>query len=216
MKTRTTLILSSILILAALLAGALLWSRLPEQIPSHWNVYDQVDGYSSRLWGVLLMPLISLGMLALFLVVPSIDPLKANIAKFRPIFNTFILFIIAFMLYVHVLTLLWALGFQNFKMSRALLPFMGLLFILVGWMMRSAKRNFFIGIRTPWTLSSDRVWDQTHRVGSVLFMLSGVVAVIGSFFGGLTAFWLLMAPLMACSLFLVVYSYVLYQRETKA
>lgn len=216
MNTRTTIIISSLLILAALVSGALLWNRLPEQVASHWNVYDQVDGYTTRLWGVLLMPLISLGMLLLFVLVPNIDPLKANIAKFRPVFNVFILFIIAFMLYLYTLTMLWSLGFQGFKMSRALLPVVGLLFIFVGWMLRSAKRNFFIGIRTPWTLSSDRVWDQTHRLGSVLFMICGAIAVIGAFFGGMTAFWLMFVPLMGAALFLVVYSYVLYQRETHA
>jgi uncharacterized membrane protein len=216
MNTRTTIVISSLLILAALVSGALLWNRLPEQVASHWNAYDQVDGYTTRLWGVLLMPLISLGMLLLFVAVPNIDPLKANIAKFRPVFNVFILFIIAFMLYLYALTMLWSLGFQGFRMSRALLPVIGILFIFVGWMLRSAKRNFFIGIRTPWTLSSDRVWDQTHRLGSVLFMVCGAIAVIGAFFGGMTSFWLMFVPLMGTALFLVVYSYVLYQRETHA
>lgn len=216
MNTRTTLITSAILILAALLAGLLLWERLPEQIASHWNIQDEVDGYMPKFWGVLMMPLVTLGMLLLFLVLPAIDPLKANIARFRPVFNLFILCIIGFMLYIHGLTLAWALGYQNFKMSAAMLPFMGLLFIVIGWLMRSAKRNFFIGIRTPWTLSSDSVWDQTHRVGSVLFIASGVLAVIGGFFGGMTAFWFLFAPLMLTSLFLVVYSYILYQRESRS
>ncbi len=162
------------------------------------------------------MPLISLGMLLLFLVIPSIDPLKANIAKFRPVFNLFILLIVGFMLYVHALTLVWALGIQNFKMSAAMLPFIGVLFIFIGWMLRNAKRNFFIGIRTPWTLSSDRVWDQTHRLGSVLFMLCGALAVIGAFIGGMAAFWVMFIPMLGTTLFLVVYSYVLYQRETHA
>lgn len=216
MSTRTTLIISSILIVAALLAGLLLWSQLPEQMASHWNVNDQVDGYISKFWGVFLMPLITLGMLVLFLVVPSIDPLKANIAQFREAFNLFIVLIIGFMLYVHSLTLAWSLGYQDFKMSMAMLPFMGVLFIAVGFMLRKAKRNFFIGIRTPWTLSSDHVWDETHRLGAILFMVSGGLAVIGGLFGGMVAFWLLFVPLIGSTLFLLVYSYVLYRRETKS
>ncbi len=119
---------------------------------SHWDANDQVNGYISKFWGVFLMPLITLGMLVLFLVLPNIDPLKANIAQFRESFNLFIVLIVAFMLYVHGLTLAWSLGYQDFKMSAAMLPFMGVLFIAVGWMLRKAKRNFFIGIRTPWTL----------------------------------------------------------------
>src|SRR5512138_3563202 len=124
MNTRTTLIISSLLILAGILAGLLLWNRLPEMMASHWDVNDQVNGYMPKFWGVFLMPLITLGMLLLFLVVPGIDPLKANIAKFRPVFNLFIVFIIAFMLYIQGLTLAWSLGYQGFRMSAAMLPFM--------------------------------------------------------------------------------------------
>lgn len=215
MSTKTTLIISTILIVIAIIAGVVLWKQLPDQMASHWNANDEVNGYISKTWGVFLMPLVTLGMLALFLIVPSIDPLKANIAKFRESFNLFIVLIIAFMLYIHGLTLAWSLGFTNFRMSTAMLPFMGVLFIAVGFMLRKAKRNFFIGIRTPWTLSSDSVWDKTHQLGSILFMASGVLAIIGGFFGGMTAFWFIFVPLIGSSLFLVVYSYVLYRQETK-
>lgn len=215
MSTRTTLIISLVLIIAATLVGILLWNQLPEQMASHWDVNDQVNGYMPKFWGLFLMPLVTLGMLALFLVIPEIDPLKTNIAQFREAFNLFIALIIGFMIYVHGLTLAWSLGYHNFKMSMALLPFMGLLFIAIGFMLRKAKRNFFIGIRTPWTLSSDRVWDETHRLGAILFMASGALAVIGGFFGGMVAFWMLFVPLIGSTLFLLVYSYVLYRRETK-
>ncbi len=160
------------------------------------------------------MPLMSLALLGLFLLIPGIDPLKANIAKFRNFFNAFITVVMAFLAYIHFLTVFWNLGYQNFKMSTALLPAMGLLFIFAGLMMRQAKRNFFIGIRTPWTLSSDRVWYQTHRVGSWLFIGSGVLAIPGIFLPGPTAFSLIVIPILASALFLVVYSYILYQKET--
>ncbi len=216
MTTKTTSIITLALIMLALLAGAALWNQLPDQMASHWNANDQVDGYISKFWGVFLMPLITLGMLVLFLVLPGIDPLKANIAQFRESFNLFIVVIVAFMLYVHGLTLAWSLGYQDFKMSVAMLPFMGVLFIAIGFMLRKAKRNFFIGIRTPWTLSSDSVWDKTHQLGSILFMASGAFAIVGGFFGGMTAFWLMFVPLIGSSLFLVIYSYVLYRGETKS
>jgi uncharacterized membrane protein len=216
MSTRTTTILVSILIIAAVLAGLLLWNKLPDQMASHWNANDQVDGYMSKFWGVFMVPLMMLGMSVLFLVIPNIDPLKANIAQFREAFNLFIVLITGFMVYIHILTLRWSLGYTNFGMSKAMLPAMGLLFIFVGYMLRKAKRNFFIGIRTPWTLSSDKVWDETHRLGSILFVVSGVFAFIGSLFGGMVAFWLLFIPIIGSTIFLLVYSYVLYQRETRA
>lgn len=216
MTTKTTSIISFLLIVVAIIAGALLWNQLPDQMASHWDINDQVNGTMPKFWGVFMMPLVTLGMMILFLVVPNIDPLKANIAQFRETFNVFIVLIIAFLLYIHGLTLLWSLGFTNFKMSAAMLPFMGVLFIAIGFLLRKAKRNFFIGIRTPWTLSSDTVWNKTHQLGSNLFMASGVLAIIGGLFGGMTAFWFLFVPLIGSTLFLVVYSYVLYRDETRS
>ena len=216
MTTKTTSIIALTMIALAFLAGAILWNQLPDQMASHWNANDQVDGYMSKFWGVFLLPLMTLGMFALFMAVPNIDPLKANIAQFRETFNVFILVIIAFMLYLYGLTLVWNLGYQDFNMSAAMLPFMGVLFLAIGFMLRKAKRNFFIGIRTPWTLSSDTVWDKTHQLGSILFMASGAFAIIGGFFGGMTAFWLMFVPLIGSSIFLVIYSYVLYRNEIKA
>jgi uncharacterized membrane protein len=215
MSTRNTTITVLIMIAVATVAGLLLWNRLPDQIASHWNIHDQVDGYMSKFWGVFLLPLISLGVFALFRLVPSIDPLKANIAQFRETLNLFILLIVGFLLYLYGLTLAWSLGYTNFKMSGALLPAIGLLFIFIGFLLRQAKRNFFIGIRTPWTLSSDTVWNETHRIGAVLFMVSGVLAFLGGFFGGMTAFRMMFVPIIGSTLFLLVYSYVLYRRETK-
>ena len=215
MSTKTTLTISVLLILVATLAGILLWNQLPDQMASHWGANDQVNGFMSRFWGIFLMPIITTGMLALFLVIPSIDPLKANIAQFRDTFNTFIALIIAFMLYVHALTLIWNLGYTGFRMSAAMLPALGLLFIFMGQMIGKARRNFFIGIRTPWTLSSDTVWNQTHRVGGKLFVAAGVLALLGAFFPD-AALWFIILPMMGVSLFTVVYSYFLYAAEQKA
>ena len=216
MSTRTTTIVVLLMIAAGTLAGLLLWNRLPDQMASHWNIDDQVDGYMPKFWGVFLLPLITLGMFGLFLAVPSMDPLKANIAQFREAFNLFIVLMVAFMLYIYGLSLAWSLGYTSFRMSGAMLPAIGLLFIFVGFMLRQAKRNFFIGNRTPWTLSSDTVWNETHRIGAVLFMVSGALAFLGGFFGGTTAFWMMFAPIIGSTLFLLAYSYVLYQRETRS
>lgn len=216
MSTRTTTIVVLIMIAAAILSGLLLWNRLPDPMASHWNMNDQVDGYMSKFWGVFLLPLIALGMFVLFSVVPSIDPMKANIVLFREAFNLFIVLIVGFMLYIYGLSLAWSLGYTNFRMSGAMLPAIGLLFIFIGYMLKQARRNFFIGIRTPWTLSSDAVWNETHRVGAVLFMISGALAFLGGFLGGITAFWLMFAPIIGSTLFLLVYSYMLYRRETRA
>lgn len=215
MTTKLTTIVVLLIIVGITIAGAVLWNQLPDPMASHWNEKDQVDGYMSRFWGVYMMPLVTIGLFLIFLLIPKIDPLKANIAQFRGTFNLFITVMVAFMAYVHILTLRWNLGYTDLGIGQAMLPVMGLLFIVIGFMLRKAKRNWFIGIRTPWTLSSDSVWDEIHRLGGILFMLSGVIAIIGGFFGGMVAFWSIIIMILGTSIFLVVYSYVLYQREIK-
>ena len=214
MKTKTMIIISLVLIVGVILAGVLLWNRLPDQMASHWNEQDQVDGYMGKFWGVFMVPLMCVGLTLLFLAIPLIDPLKANIAKFRETFNAFIVMFVLFMVYVHGLTLAWNLGYTNFRFSSMLLPAMGLLFIFIGFMIRKAKRNYFIGIRTPWTLSNDKVWDETHKLGGKLFIAAGVVTLLGAFFPG-QAFILLMVSIFGAALVPVVYSYLLWRKVEK-
>lgn len=214
MSTRTTIFISITLIAISVLAGLLLWNRLPDPMPGHWNASGDIDGYISKFWGVFLIPIISIALTGLFLIIPRIDPLKANIAQFRAAFNWFIVVFMAYMLYVYALTLVAALG-TPFNMTLMLLPAVGLLFIGVGYLMSGAKRNFFIGIRTPWTLSSDTVWDKTHKLGSRLFMLGGVVTILCAFLGE-SGIWIMLVAMLGASFVPIVYSYVLYQREIKA
>ena len=98
MSTKTTIIVSVVLISAALVVGLLLYARLPDPMPSHWNAAGEIDGYMSKFWGIFLMPIVTVVLVPLFLIIPRIDPLKANIAKFRGVFNWFIVVFVAYML----------------------------------------------------------------------------------------------------------------------
>jgi len=211
MSNKTATAVSFVLIVIALVVGLTLYARLPDPMPSHWNAAGQIDGYMSKFWGIFLVPIITVVLLPIFLVIPYIDPLKANIAKFRGIYNWFIVVFVAYMLYVYVLTLLAALNVQ-FNMTVMLMPVVGLLFVGIGYMMGQAKRNFFIGIRTPWTLSSETVWDETHKLGSKLFMIAGAVTVITGFVGEI-GIWLMIAALLIAAFVPMVYSYILWRRE---
>lgn len=211
MSNKTSIIISFCLIAVALIAGLVLYARLPDPMPSHWNAAGEVDDYMPKFWGVYLMPLVTVVMLGFFLVIPHIDPLRANIAKFRGIFNWFIVIFVAYMLFVHALTLAASLGYQ-FNMTNMMLPVVGLLFIGLGYMISKAKRNFFIGIRTPWTLVSETVWDETHKLGSKLFMLSGGITFLCAFLGEI-GIWLMLAVILIAAFVPVVYSYILWQRE---
>lgn len=214
MSNKLSVILSFTLIAIALVAGVALYTQLPDMVPSHWNAAGQIDGYMPKFWGVFLMPLVTIALVLLFLAIPLIDPLKANIAQFRSIYNIFIVVFTAYMLFIHALTLLAALGYQ-FNMTYLLVPAVGLVFISLGFLMRKAKRNFFIGIRTPWTLSSDDVWEETHKLGSLMFMIAGAVTVVSAFFGE-TGIYLMMGALMLAAFVPIIYSFILWQKVSKS
>lgn len=215
MSTRNTIIVSLIVILAATIVSVVVYPQLPEMAASHWDVNGQVNGYLPRFWAAFLMPLMSIGLLFLLLAVPSIDPLKANIAKFRNYYNAFVMFVIVFMLIIHGITLAWNLGYDQFNIGNAIVPAVGLIIIFAGIMMAKAKRNFFIGIRTPWTLSNDTVWEETHKLGSKLFIGAGIISVLSAFFGEV-GFWIMFIVIMIAAIIPVVYSYVLWRNITKS
>ncbi len=215
MSTRNTIIVSMIVILVATIASVIVYPQLPEVAASHWDANGQVNGYMPRFWAAFLMPLMSIGLLFLLLAVPSIDPLKANIAKFRNYYNVFVLVIIVFMLIIHGITLVWNLGYNQFNIGNAIVPAVGLIFIFAGIMMAKAKRNFFIGIRTPWTLSNDTVWEETHKLGSKLFIGAGIVSFLSAFFGE-AGFWIMFIVMMIAAIIPIIYSYILWRNITKS
>ena len=214
MSTKTTIIISAVLILIVLLAGVFLWSRLPESMASHWNEVDRVDGYMGKFWGTFMVPAMMIGLTLLFLAIPAIDPLKKNISEFRGWFNIIIVGFNLFMAFIHGLTLAWNLGFTGFRMSSAMLPAMGLLFIGLGLMMRNAKRNYFIGIRTPWTLANDVVWEKTHKLGSKLFIAAGILSLLALVFPD-QAIFILMVSIFGAAGIAIVYSYLAFRQEEK-
>ncbi|MCC6147330.1 MAG: SdpI family protein [Anaerolineaceae bacterium] len=214
MNNRLTWIFSLLLILAAVLVSVVAGPNLPEQVATHWNAYGEADGYSLRLTAMMLTPAIMVGITLLLLAIPLIDPLKANIRLFRTAYNLLIIFLNLYLLYIHVLTVLWGLGVR-YNMNRALTPALGLLFYFMGVLIGKARRNYMIGIRTPWTLASDVVWDKTHRLGGLLFKIAGVLALVGVFFPNY-ALWFILVPVLAATVWSLVYSYVIYRREERA
>ncbi len=157
------------------------------------------------------MPFILLGLSLLFMAIPKIDPLKANIEKFRKYYDGFVILLSLFMLFIFLQILLWNLGI---KISpNIILPIgLGFLFFYMGILCENAKQNWFIGIRTPWTLSNENVWDRTHKISGKLFKISGVIALIGVFFQTYAIF-IVLIPVSSVAAFTVLYSYFDYQKE---
>ena len=202
-----------LIILASIAVSLYAYPIVPEQMTSHWNAAGQVNGYIPKLLGLALMPVISIGAFLLFLVIPRIDPLRRNIAKFRAYFDIFIVMMMLFLLYLHGVLILANIGF-TFNMMQVLAPALGAVFYYSGVLIGHAKKNWSIGIRTPWTMSSERVWNKTHKIGGKLFKAAGIIAFLGIFFPDY-AILLIFVPVVAVLVYTFVYSYVLYQKKRK-
>ena len=201
-----------ITIVTSTIIGLYFYPLLPAQVASHWGVNGEVNGYMSKFWGVFLMPIISIIIYAVFIIIPKIDPKKANIEKFRKTFDRFIAVLFAFLLYVYTLTIMWNLGFV-FNMTTWLLPSLSIVFFAVGDLVGKAEPNWTAGIRTPWTLSNEEVWRKTHSLGGKLFKWIAIFPILGAFLSSTPAFWLVIAPIPAVSIFLVFYSYFVFKKE---
>jgi len=210
MNTKWTIILTLLLAAVVLGLGLILEPQFADPMATHWGSNGDVNGYGSRFVGIWLIPLMLIGLNGLFLIIPNIDPLKKNIAKFRKEYNGFILVFNAFMVYVQALTLIWNTG-KNFDMTTYMLPALGIFIFYLGFLIGNSRRNYFIGIRTPWTLQDERVWNETHQLGAKIYKISGLLTLVGIFFPKLIL-WFMMVPLLGGSFFAVVYSYVLYRR----
>jgi uncharacterized membrane protein len=208
---RKSEIVTILIILFSFAIGICLYPKMPAEMASHWNAQGQVDGYVSKFWGLFLMPIISLILFFLFILIPKIDPLKTNIEKFRKYFDNFVTIIILFLFYLYLLTIFWNFGVQ-FSMNQVLAPAFGILFFYCGILVEKAKRNWSIGIRTPWTLSNDKVWERTHKIGGKLFKVVGIIAFLGIIFPNY-AFFLILFPVIAVSIYTVIYSYFEYRKE---
>ena len=207
------LVVIIILIILPFIASIILYPKLPEKVATHWNAAGEPDGYSSRFFGAFFLPILLVLIDALLIFIPMIDPLRENIMKFKDYYYSFIIVFTLFMFVVHLWTLLWNVGIKT-SINFIIPVLMGCLFYYVGVLLGKAQRNWFIGIRTPWTLSSDTVWNKTHKLGATLFKICGILSIIGSLFTKYSILFVLI-PILTTSVVLIVYSYFEYQKENK-
>lgn len=211
MKLIRLAIIAGLLITLALTIAV--YPAVPDKVVSHWNAAGHADGYMSKFGGLGLIPLIMLAFTGLFVVLPRIDPYKKNYEKFGNWYEGFILLFILFMLAVQVQIILWSIGYQI--SPNLTMPFLiGSLFIYIGFLLGHAEQNWFVGIRTPWTLSSETVWKKTHELGGKLFKIAGIISFIGVL-AGEYAMWFILVPILAVAVYTVAYSYFEYQKEFK-
>ncbi|MBS4016547.1 MAG: SdpI family protein [Candidatus Latescibacteria bacterium] len=213
MKLRKSEVIVLIIILLSLAISIYFNPKLPDKIVAHWDYKGEADGYMAKSRGIFLMPAFLFVLFLVFLFVPRLDPLKANVEKFRKYFDGFIILLFMFMLVIHLQTILWALG-TKIKPNVLFPVGLGVLFYYVGIMLNHSQRNWFIGLRTPWTLSSDSVWEKTHKFGAKLIKISAVIAMSGALFQNFAMF-IVLAPIIGSFIYLTVYSYIEYKKENK-
>lgn len=189
-----------------------LYPILPDQVPTHWNAAGDVDGYSSKLFHVTMFPALIILIAGLFHIIPRIGVFRKNIEAFMEYFYVMKVTVLAFFLYLYVITTLPNFGI-GISMNFAIMPAVGFLFIIIGYMMKFAKRNFFVGIRTPWALASDKVWKKTHELGSKLFMVIGIWMFFVAFLPPKFVIWALLIPIIVFVFWMYAYSYFEWKKE---
>ncbi|MDD4766157.1 MAG: SdpI family protein [Desulfotomaculaceae bacterium] len=200
-----------LLILGSFAAGALLYDLLPEQMPSHWNISGEIDGYSSRFWGAFGIPLLNAGVYVMMLILPLIDPRKENYQKFSGSYRMIRMVFVVFMTGVYLLVLANTFGAQ-IPVDRAMMAGISVLFLFLGNYMGQIRHNYFVGIKTPWTLANEQVWEKTHRFGGRLWVAAGLIGLIASLVGGSWGGILLGISLGAAVFIPMVYSYIEFKR----
>jgi uncharacterized membrane protein len=209
--------LPAFLVTAAVLAFSV-WAlpQLPARVTTHWGIDGQPNGWSSPAFAALLLPGLMVLMSALFAALPGIDPLRKNYEFHGSVYFLLVNVVVMFLGVVHVLVLGAALGWPvDFR--RAMPVLLGLLFGFMGNLLPRIRPNWFMGIRTPWTLSSETVWRKTHRIGGYAFTAAGLVLLaVGLLSPAVASMKIALWVILPMLLWPVIYSYVEWRREKEA
>lgn len=201
-----------VLTVGTFLGTAYVYDSLPDQFPIHWNASGKVDGTMAKPWGPFLSPLMMLGVIGLFAALPWLSPGKFSVESFRTTYLFIMVLIAMLFAYIQFLSL-YAATHPKVDVAKFLIAGIGLMFAAMGNVMGRVKRNFYIGIRTPWTLASDRVWNDTHRIGAWSFVAGGLLMFLVAVTG--LPVYLSMLPILPAALGPVVYSLLHYKRLEK-
>ena len=215
MNRKPLLVAGLAIIALMLLASAWAWIKLPPgaQVPIHFDAQGQANGFASKFWGLLLVPLIGIALLALLYFIPKAEPRSANLARSAGAYNAVCIAVMALIGIVQVVTVASALGWTSNGAS-IIFALVGGLFMLIGLALPRVRSNFIFGIRTPWTLTSERSWSVTHRVGGWVFVISGAVLALSAFAIPAPAIvWVLLAVIGAVVVIPTVVSYLVWRDD---
>ncbi|PJW13957.1 hypothetical protein CV945_11225 [Geobacillus sp. Manikaran-105] len=208
--SRLTIVLT---VLAYFLSLAAL-PYLPDQVAIHWNASGEADGFSSKWFGALLLPVLMTVFTFLMAVLPKLDPKRENYARFQTSYRMVNAALACFFLLLHIVTLAYNLGVPV-DIGQLVPVGVGALLIVLGNYMPKIKHNYFIGIRTPWTLASETVWHKTHRLGGKVFIAMGILSMLTAFWRGEMRAVLFVVIIVVGNLYLIVRSFLYEQQEQR-
>ena len=201
-----------LILLGLLVAAVIVYPQLPERVPIHWNIKGEIDGYGSRFTGAFAIPLLTTGIYIGMLLLPLVDPRRANYARFSTAYRAVRAGLVFFMTLLYGVTTAVALG-HGINVSRVVIIALGVLFIVIGSFLPRVHANYFVGIRTPWTLASEETWHKTHRLGGPTFVVAGLVSILASFLAAPLNFWLVIGTLLGAALIPTIYSAIIYFQQ---
>ena len=169
--------LSLLILIIPFIIIAIYWNNFPAKVPTHWNISNQVDSYSPKEVGLFLIPGMNVLLYFLFLAIPKLDPRRENFKLFGTTFKILRISISALMLLLFIVIVLISLG-MKLNVGQIVIYGTILLFLIIGNFMGNIRRNYFAGIRTPWTLHSDEVWRLTHRISGKLWVASSILMLL--------------------------------------
>jgi uncharacterized membrane protein len=205
-KHLKTLILTSILTLLPIVAGLYLWDTLPEQVPSHWDVNGEIDGWSSKPFFVFGLPCIMLAAQWLCVLGTAADPKKANHSD--KVLHLVLWIIPVLSIVLSAMTYMITLG-HSVRVEVIMPLIFGLVFTIIGNYLPKCKQSYTIGIKIPWTLNSEENWNRTHRFAGRLWLACGLGIMLTAFIGG---FWVFLPIVLVMVIAPMVYSYLLHRK----
>ncbi|QUI21757.1 SdpI family protein [Vallitalea pronyensis] len=203
-----------ILSLLSLIGTFIIYNRLPEQVPMHWNMRGEVDRYDPK-YMVLIIGALPLALAVLKKVLPHIDPRRDNYKKHGPAYSKIIFFTTLFLILINWTVIAISLG-ANLNIDLIVPVGIGVLFIIMGNYMPQFRHNYFVGIKTPWALADEDNWKKTHYIGGYVFMIDGLLFIISGLIRSETAITVLLILMFISIGYLYVYSYLLYAKSQKS
>ncbi len=209
MKIKTSLQIQAAMLAASIAFSAYYVSRLPDRVPTHWNIHNQVDQYGSKWTAILMGPLMILFGMLLTVALPKLSPKKYEIEKFEATYSYSMVLVSGLFLFISVLILKATAGGIK-DIGGIMMTGMFLFFAFLGNVLGKVRRNFYMGIRTPWTLASEATWDATHRLAGNLYFYGGIAGAILAAVGMPVVGSIVL--LLVMSLWPVVQSYFFYKK----